>query len=266
MRLFTKLPPEQMGVPDSFETYASRGQMSFLQGDWKSAVEALTRAAQIDFDNQQAGKRTGMSLWIDADQRPVALPLMLIKAAARLTEADPARKTELIDTTFRAAQRSQLLSAATALGQMTARQANGTTRLAKLLRERESLSTEWNRLDKQIREAVLKVAEHPVERTVADNRTRMDAIPLRIEAIDKTLAQEFPDYIALAKPQPLSVAEAQAYLGPKEALVLMAATPRLGQWGEANAPGMKVPDWLKHSDAPPETFIWVITKYRCPVD
>lgn len=260
MRLFMNMSPEQMGVPDSFEAYAGRGQMSFLQGDWKSAVEALTRAAQIDFDNQQAGKRPGTFFWIDADQRPVAMPLMLIKAAARLAETDPARKTELLDTTFRAAQRSQLLAAATALGQMTARQANGTTRLAKLVRERDSLSTEWNRLDQQIREAVLKVAERPVGRTVADDRTRMDAIPSRIDAIDKTLAQEFPDYVALAKPQPLSVAEAQAYLGPKEALVLMAATPRLGRWGETDAPGMKMPDWLKNGDAPPETFLWVVTK------
>jgi CHAT domain-containing protein/tetratricopeptide (TPR) repeat protein len=261
MRLFMNMSPEQMvGLPDSFEAYAGRAQMSLMQGDWKSAVEALTRAAQIDFDNQQAGKRAGTFFAIDADMRPVVLPLMLIKAAARLAEAEPARKTDLLDTTFRAAQRSQLLAAATALGQMTARQANGTTRLAKLVRERDNLSTEWNRLDQQIREAVLKVAERPAGRTVADDRTRMDAIPVRIAAIDKTLAQEFPDYIALAKPQPLSVAEAQAYLGPKEALVLLAATPRLGRWGETDAPGMKTPDWMKNGDAPPETFIWVITK------
>ena len=52
---------------------------------------------------------------------------------------------------------------------------------------------------------------------------------------------DFPDYAALAEPEPLSVEEVQAQLGADEALVLFLDTP----------------EW---KPTPEETFIWVVTK------
>jgi hypothetical protein len=70
---------------------------------------------------------------------------------------------------------------------------------------------------------------------------RLGAIDTRIAQIDKRLAADFPDYFALASPQPLSVEAAQAQLRPDEALVVFLDTKA----------------W---KPAPEETFIWVVTK------
>jgi CHAT domain-containing protein len=199
-------------------------------------------------------------LWMDSELRPVPLPLMLVKAASRLAETAPASTAELLGTTFAAAQRSQLLSAAAALGQMTARQANGNTTLAMLVRERDALATEWSRLDQQAKQAVLQMTQRVKSNASATDRARMDEIPVRIAAIDKTLAQDFPDYVALAQPQPLSVAQVQSYLKPDEALVLLAATPRLGSSFHDEEAEAKLPKRLREGTAPAESFVWVVTK------
>ena len=75
----------------------------------------------------------------------------------------------------------------------------------------------------------------------AANVARLAAIDTRIAEIDKRLAADFPDYAALARPEPLSVEEVQAQLGADEALVLFLDTP----------------EW---KPTPEETFIWVVTK------
>ena len=72
-------------------------------------------------------------------------------------------------------------------------------------------------------------------------RDRLAAIDTRLAEIDRRLAQDFPDYAALASPAPVSVAEVQAQLGADEALVLFLDTP----------------EW---KPLPEETFIWVVTK------
>ena len=70
---------------------------------------------------------------------------------------------------------------------------------------------------------------------------RLAAIDARIGEIDRRLAADFPDYAALARPQPLGVEQVQAELRADEALVLFLDTPAAGP-------------------TPEETFIWVVTK------
>jgi hypothetical protein len=52
---------------------------------------------------------------------------------------------------------------------------------------------------------------------------------------------DFPDYAALARPEPLSVADVQALLRAEEALLLVLDTP-------------------EEKPTPEETFIWAIAK------
>jgi CHAT domain-containing protein/tetratricopeptide (TPR) repeat protein len=242
--------------------HSFRASEAYRKGDWKAAVEALVLASEKDFAERLSGKPSQAlsMLWMDSELRPVPLPLMLVKAASRLAETAPASTAELLGTTFAAAQRSQLLSAAAALGQMTARQANGNTTLAMLVRERDALATEWSRLDQQAKQAVLQMTQRVKSNASATDRARMDEIPVRIAAIDKTLAQDFPDYVALAQPQPLSVAQVQSYLKPDEALVLLAATPRLGSSFHDEEAEAKLPKRLREGTAPAESFVWVVTK------
>ena len=55
------------------------------------------------------------------------------------------------------------------------------------------------------------------------------------------MLREFPEYAALAMPNPLDAAETQRFLGPEEALVLFLDAP-------------------ERKPVPAQTFIWVVTK------
>ena len=124
---------------------------------------------------------------------------------------------------------------------MAARGATGNPALALLARERQDLVAAWQKLD-GLRNAWL--GQESAKRNAqaeAKNNARLAAIDARIMEIDNELAAGFPDYAALTSPAPLAVAEAQAQLGPDEALVLFLDTE----------------EW---EPTPGETFIWVVTK------
>jgi hypothetical protein len=80
----------------------------------------------------------------------------------------------------------------------------------------------------------------------AEILARLPNIEVRIREVSETLAAEFPDYAALASPQPLSVEEVQSLLGQDEAVVLFLDTLFI--------------DILGAKRGPAETFIWVVTK------
>ena len=124
---------------------------------------------------------------------------------------------------------------------MAARGAKGDPGLATIVRERQDLVAEWQKLD-GVRTAAVSQAPDKRDRAAeAANVTRLAAIDTRIADIDKRLATDFPDYAALSRPEPLSVEEVQAQLRADEALVLFLDTP----------------EW---KPTPEETFIWVVTK------
>ena len=75
----------------------------------------------------------------------------------------------------------------------------------------------------------------------AVNSNRLAEIGKRTAAIDALMKTGFPNYAALASPEPLPVAQVQAYLRPDEVLILFLDTPSLEQ-------------------SPEETFIWAVTK------
>ena len=59
------------------------------------------------------------------------------------------------------------------------------------------------------------------ERALSD---RLSAVDGRLAKIKRRFAEDFPDYLALASPAPVSVTEVQAHLGADEALVLFLPT------------------------------------------
>ena len=52
-------------------------------------------------------------------------------------------------------------------------------------------------------------------------RKRIDDIKSERDKLQDVFNQRFPDYVALSKPQPLSVAQTQALLADDEALVVL---------------------------------------------
>jgi tetratricopeptide (TPR) repeat protein/CHAT domain-containing protein len=165
----------------------------------------------------------------------------LIKASHRLAAADPSKATELAQATFIAAQWAQSSEAAASLAQMSARQAKGDSELARLVRERQDLLGEWQERDRLL---IANAAKPKASRNAAaeqGQRSRLAAIDARLAEIDQTLQARFPEYTALAAPEPVSVAATQALLGSDEALVMF-----------LDSPG--------HDPKKEETFLWLVTR------
>ena len=142
---------------------------------------------------------------------------------------------------FEAAQWALSSKAANSLAQMAARQAKGDGALAGIVRERQDLVGEWQARDKLL---VAAIAQSPDQRNAISEQTlrdRIAKIDVRIAEIDKTLAKDFPEYAALASPEPLGIADVQAQLHANEALVLFL-------------------DTVEWKPTPEETFLWVVNK------
>jgi CHAT domain-containing protein/tetratricopeptide (TPR) repeat protein len=226
--------------PHSLRSVNNFASLFFEQGDWRTAVQfwRQSTAAIADrvqrgaLDAELVGKKKSVTEQFDGQFRG------LVKAVYRLA---PEGRAEEAAETFQTAQWVLSSEAAQALTQMASRGAGGDSTLSALVRERQDLVDEWQRLEK-LQTAAL--GQEQVRRNApaeAGNRDRMAAIDARIAGIDAALRDKFPDYAKLASPAPLPVEEAQTLLGADEALVLFLDTPEA-------------------KPAPEETFIWVVTK------
>src|SRR5262249_41280406 len=139
------------------------------------------------------------------------------------------------------AQWAQGSEAAVLLAQMAARGASGDPALAALARGRQDPVEEWQRRDAAPSAAGAQAPEKRDRPSEGSNVARLGDIDTRIADIDRKLVRDFPEYAALTRPVPQSVAEVQAQLGGEEALVLILDTRH----------------W---QPLPEETFIWVVTK------
>ena len=118
-------------------------------------------------------------------------------------------------------QRVSSSAASNSVSKLAARFAAGGGELSTLVRKDQDLTAEAERLDKVILAAVSKL---PAERnaTAEDQvRKRLDAIRLDRDQLQQIFNQRFPDYVALSKPQPLSLTDTQALLVNDEALVVL---------------------------------------------
>ena len=110
-------------------------------------------------------------------------------------------------------------------------------RSRQVVRERQGLIVRRRAEDKRLLEAIGKAdatATGAIRATIVDLDTNLDAI-------DKRLAKEFPEYAELSDPKPLSIGTVQALLRPDEALLVFLDVPRIGR-------------------LPGETIAWAVTK------
>lgn len=231
--------------PNVGQVFNNLGVSYFLKSDWMRATNYLRHGAGTIVRRSRRGvKITGQGLTgmrqSDAARSSRELSL-LVKSAYRLSQTDGGLDAKLSAEMFQMAQWAALSEAAVSLAQMAARQAKGNGGLARLVRERQDLVHEWQKRD-ALRSAAF--SQPPNERNPtaeAASVDRLAVIDKRIAGIDKRLASVFPNYSALASPEPSSIAEVQKYLQANEALVLFL-------------------DTLERKPAPQETFIWVVTK------
>jgi CHAT domain-containing protein len=143
---------------------------------------------------------------------------------------------EVLDASYTVLQRSVSSAAGEAISKLAVRFAAGTNELAQLVRKDQDLTAEAGRLDKSIEAAVSKP---PNERspTMEDQiRKRTDEIKIELAKLQQVLNQQYPDYVAFSKPQPVTIEQTQALLADDEALVAI--------------------------DLDQKSYVWVVTKDR----
>ena len=143
---------------------------------------------------------------------------------------------EALNASYTVLQRSISTAAGEAISKLAARFAAGTNELAELVRKDQDLTAEADRLDKSI---VAAVSKPPAERNQAMEdqiRKRIDEIKLERDKLQDIFNRRFPDYVALSRPQPLTIEQTQALLADDEALIAV--------------------------DLDKSSYVWVITKDR----
>ena len=222
------------------------GELHFMRQEWRSSarfwerstallVQQTRRESASELGNQVAGKTERET------QRNRFQFEGLIRALYRVRAAAPGSDRKFVEDTFLNAQWAQRSDVATSVAQMAARTAKGDTVLARLVRERQDLTAEWQGKDALLVAALAQPAasrDLVREKQITD---QLSVIDIRIAAIDVALKDKFPDYTALASPEPLSIPDLQKVLRVDEALVLTLDTDELRPVVE-------------------ETFIWVVTK------
>jgi len=235
--------------PEVGWTLSEMGATAYLQGDWAKAVDYLRRGTDIFARRAERGLPGGGRAHTRSEMQQDSVGYQIfLKAAYRLAGERPT--DTLAAEMFETAQWELASQTAASLAQMAARSAAGSPQLAELARERQDLVGEWQVKDKLL---VAAKSEAPDKRKAEPERVlteRLAAIDTRLAQIDGQLARDFPDYAALVRAAPVSVAEVQAQLGDDEALVLFSDTVT---WKLS----LEAPGAYKDAEA---TFIWVVTR------
>jgi CHAT domain-containing protein len=144
----------------------------------------------------------------------VVFPVLLDAQKAKLVDEQQA-----FADSYNVLQFSSSSAAAAAVTQLAQRYAAGSGELATLVRKDQDLGVEDKKLDIAIIAAVSKDPNERNQSTEDQLRKRLAEIKIERDKIQETLGQKFPDYVALSRPQPLTLADTQKLLGDDEAVV-----------------------------------------------
>jgi CHAT domain-containing protein/Flp pilus assembly protein TadD len=110
-------------------------------------------------------------------------------------------------------------AASFAVGRLSQRLAAQSSALAQLIRRDQDLANESAQLNKNLIAALSKPLKERYPQGEEEMRKRLVDITADRRAVQSTLAKEFPNYTALAQPEPLSLPETQALLEDDEAVL-----------------------------------------------
>lgn len=233
--------------------------------DWPSAARELRRSVAVlskqdrAGDAGQASERGQRLIW-----REQTYTHALIQVLYRLGASD----TAIADESFKTAQLALLNDASVALARMSARVAAGSDKLAGIVRERQDLISERSAKSKQLLELVSNLDAKRDDQMQAALRNGVAQLDARLETINSQIRSEFPRYAAIADPEPLSIKELQAILGPNEALALFVDLPIATITEPESFAWMITRNnarWIRLKSAPKD-FEAVVRTLRCGVD
>jgi len=125
-------------------------------------------------------------------------------------------------------QEASSSAAAEAVQKLAQRFAAGSGRLADLVRADQDLASEGKQLDDALMTEAIKSSKERNAGREGLIRKRIAEIEAEQKASSDTLAREFPGYVALSKPAPLSLDETRALLADDEAVVAFHVTEKMG--------------------------------------
>jgi CHAT domain-containing protein/Tfp pilus assembly protein PilF len=128
--------------------------------------------------------------------------------------------TQALTDSYETVQRASSSAAASAVSKLAARFAAGNGELAQFVRKDQDLTAEAEALDKTV---IAFVSQPLAQRSTAAEeqvRKRIEAVKVERERLQQIFNARFPEYLALSKPQPVSLPETQALLADDEALLV----------------------------------------------
>jgi CHAT domain-containing protein len=143
----------------------------------------------------------------------------------------------LLSESFNVAQWALQSEASDALAQMSLRFAAGVGGLAEAVRDRQDLLHQLQAAEAHLLAAIGR-ADSPATEIARKSITGLTA---RLAAVEQRLTRDFPEYVQLARPKPLTVEEVRATLKSDEALIAFLDVQYTGK-------------------LPEEEFVWVVTK------
>ena len=185
------------------------------QGRWADARAASEEAQSILEANSDSSSQADNMF----EGQLAAQPQLLWGSYDMLRE-NAAERMRFANAGLAEAQRAHQSAAGAALAQMTARFGignSGDSVVARLVREQQDLTSEWNSLDKAILNILLNKRNEIIDEKLWN---RKKAIEDKVSTLTERIESEFPDYIAFAHPQPLELGEAQNLLELDEAIVV----------------------------------------------
>jgi CHAT domain-containing protein/tetratricopeptide (TPR) repeat protein len=213
---------------------SAQGRWREAAEHWRRSTDLITRRAVSKSQELPAQRKSEI-----AHERSQFV--RLVKALHRVGNEGGASGQDLLLQTFIAAQWALTSAAAASTAQMAARGAANTPGLGALVREQQDLHAKFRRFEEDpTLAASLRSGKSEMEGQEAVNQ-HLSRIVRRIDEIDVRLKSDFPNYVALATPTPLSVEEVQAVLAPDEVLVQFLDTPVVERM-------------------PEETFGWIVSK------
>ena len=229
--------------PDVGQSLNNLAFLAFAHKDWRTAAKHWRGATDVLIRRTRRGGIIGQKL-TGKKKSIVAQNDWYFRGFVKSVYRDDAAtkdRGERGKAMFPTAQWALGSDAAGALAKMSARAAANDTALGTLIRERQDLVNEWQKRDQARSQFASLDPNKRDKKRETENAARLDKIDRRISAIDKQLEKDFPDYAAIANPEPLTIKQTQALLDPKEALVLF----------------LDAETW---KPTPEESFIWVVTK------
>ncbi|MCH9020758.1 MAG: CHAT domain-containing protein, partial [Proteobacteria bacterium] len=208
--------------PSVATTLNNLGLLYKSQGRYEAALGYIRRASAI---HRSRAERAGAarSLGAVVEQKKVrGVFLRHVSLAGRAIARKPEQRAEFLAEAFEAGQLAQASGAAAAVARMGARFAAGDDALANTVRAYQDAVEQWQRFDARLVKAVSELPEKRDGAAEAKLRDDLAALDERIGALGERLAEDFPEFVELASPRPLSLTETQDLLGPAEALITYA--------------------------------------------